>query len=399
VNQCDGALPQDDARSWVALSIAGARDTGPWLRLARAFGGAAAVLGADDAALREAGASRQAVARLRDAWSRHSTRVLADCERRAIAVATFASDDYPALLRALDDPPLVLYWRGQPPASCAPAVAVVGSRRCSDYGRRTAQRIGCEAAERGIVVVSGLARGVDAAAHRGALDGGRTAAVLAGGLERVYPGEHRGLADRILQGGGWLMSEQPPGQGPLPWLFPHRNRILTGLALATVVVEAGQRSGSLASARHALVQGRDVLVVPGPIDAPLCVGTNTLLRAGAGPYLGLEDLGATAGLAEMVARKTDEAPPNALKDKGLDNDEATRLMAVLERGPMGIDALLEATSLDGARVLALLTALELAGLVERRGAGAFGTPLRNAGRPTRLSQERRRSGRGSGRDP
>ncbi len=274
-------------------------------------------------------------------------------------------------------------------------MAVVGSRRCSDYGRRTAQRIGCDAAERGIVVVSGLARGVDAAAHRGALEGGRTAAVLAGGLERIYPGEHRGLADRIVSGGGWLMSEQPPGQGPRPWLFPHRNRILTGLALVTVVVEAGQRSGSLASARHALAQGRDVLAVPGPIDAPLCVGTNTLLRQGAGPYLGMEDLGATAGLAELVAAKGAQSVQNALKDEWLDDAEAACVVAALERGPLGLDALLEATALDGTRVLALLTALELAGLVERRAAGAYAAAPRGRDAPC---PRRGRSG-GSGRDP
>ncbi len=396
VSVCDRAAGDDDTRAWVALALAVAKDTGPWLHFARALGGVTAALQADDAALLRAGASVEAVARLREAWSRRSARVVAECERRAIGVATFASCDYPALLRELADPPLVLYWRGQVPASCGPAVAVVGSRRCSDYGRRTAQRIGGDVAEHGVVVVSGLARGVDSAAHRGALETGRTAAVLAGGLDRIYPGEHRGLADRILQEGGWLMSEQPPGQGPRPWLFPHRNRILTGLALATVVVEAGQRSGSLASARHALAQGREVLAVPGQIDAPLSVGTNLLLREGAGPYLGLEDLGAIAGLAVLVAAKTRGPAENSLQDASLVDADAVRLVAALEHGPLGLDALLEATALDGARVLALLTALELAGLVERRAAGAYGALLR---RPGASRVEKRRDSSVSGADP
>jgi len=393
---CDGALESEDTRAWIALALAGARDTAPWLRLVRTTGSASAVLRAEDAAIQKAGASAEAVARLRQEWAGRSERIVADCERRRIGIAPFDSCDYPALLRELADPPLVLYWRGQIPACCGPAVAVVGSRRCSDYGRRTARRIGCEIAERGVVVVSGLARGIDAAAHHGALETGRTAAVLAGGLERIYPAEHRGLADRVVERGGWLMSEQPPGQGPRPWLFPHRNRILTGLALVTVVVEAGQRSGSLASARHALAQGRDVLVVPGPIDAPLSIGTNALLRDGAGPYLGIEDLGANAGLAGLVTRQAPDSRQKALQDEWLDDAEASCLLAALQCGPLGLDALLEATALDGARVLALLTALELAGLVERHAAGAYGM---SPGRRASPSSGRRNDGSGSGHDP
>ena len=187
---------------------------------------------------------------------------------------------YPALLRAIADPPDRLYVRGTIPSGCM--IAVVGSRRATPYGLRVAERLARELAGLGVVVVSGLARGVDAAAHRGALAaGGQTVAVLAGGLDRIYPPEHASMAEQIA-GQGALLSEARDGTAPLPGLFPVRNRIISGLSRGLVVVEAAERSGALITARMALEQGREVFAVPGSIENPLTAGTHGLIRDGAG---------------------------------------------------------------------------------------------------------------------
>lgn len=362
---------QSELRAWVALSLCASGRPDLWLAVARDLGGpvAAATAGDEDLAAREIAPATIAV--LREAWASSAPRVLERCARLGIRVSGYGSADYPALLAEIRDAPLALFWRGIAPAECAPAVAVVGARRCTDYGERTAERIAAEMAAAGIVVVSGLARGVDVAAHRGALSRGRTAAVLAGGLDRIYPGEHRSVAERIERSGGCLLSEQPPGVRPLPYLFPYRNRIITGLGLATVVVEASARSGSLASARHALDQGRDVFAVPGPIDSPASEGTNRLIAQGAALFSRTADLAALGALAGLVEVKK----PKHLKKKdiaglGLGEGEAAVLTAIVA-GAATADEIAEAAALDGTRVLALLTALELDGLVRREVHGRF----------------------------
>lgn len=389
---CHVPAGDEDLRAWVALSLCSEGKPQPWLDLATALGGALAVVTAGDEDLAERGASAAAIALLREAWSRRSSRLVDSAGRLGLGIATFASPAYPPPLRLIPDPPLVLYWKGAEPASCSPAVAVVGSRRCSDYGARTAERVGRELAAAGVVVVSGLARGVDAAAHRGALGSGRTSAVLAGGLDHIYPGEHRGLADRIVEAGGCLLSEQPPGERPRAWLFPYRNRILTGLSLATVVVEADARSGSLASARHALDQGREVFAVPGPIDSPSSVGTNRLLSQGASPFCGTTDLRAVSGLSKLLDKKSVKLLETIGIDVGtVDEGQASLLLAVAA-GATRPDEMAGAAALDGARVLALLTALELDGLVRREAHGAF--VVSDSGRriATELKRRRGRSG-------
>ncbi len=364
-------MQDDELRAWVALSLCASGRPDLWLEVVRELGGAAAAATASDDALASRGVSPATIAALREAWSDAAPRALDRSARLGIRAAGYGSADYPALLATVRDAPLALFWRGAPPASCAPAVAVVGARRCTDYGERTAERISAAMAGAGVVVVSGLARGVDVAAHRGALSRGRTAAVLAGGLDRIYPGEHRSIAGRIEDSGGCLMSEQAPGVRPLPYLFPYRNRIITGLALATVVVEASARSGSLASARHALDQGREVLAVPGPIDSPASEGTNRLLAQGAAIFLGTHDLAAIDGLSKLVEKK----PSKSLKKLDIDSlglgpGEASVLGAIVG-GAATADEITAVTALDGTRVLALLTALELNGLVRREAHGRF----------------------------
>src|SRR5581483_7568017 len=187
-----------------------------------------------------------------------------------------------------------------------PCVAVVGARACSQYGTEIAVQLGRELARAGVVVVSGLARGVDGAAHRGALETGSTVAVLGCGIDRDYPRAHAELAARIAAS-GLIVSEYAPGVEPAPWRFPARNRIVAGLADATVVVEARERSGALITADFALEEGRDVLVVPGEITSHLSHGTNALLRLGAVPATCVEDVLAVIGLEARPAAR--EPPP------------------------------------------------------------------------------------------
>jgi DNA processing protein len=370
-------VSDDETTAWLAIALAAEGRPDGWLRLVSAFGGALAAVRAGDEALAAAGARPAAIEKLRESWRDDAPRHMERCRRLGLRIAALGDSAYPALLRQVPDPPLALFWKGCEPSACSPAVAVVGARACSDYGERTARSLGRGLAEAGIVVVSGLARGIDVAAHRGALEGGRTAAVLAGGLDRIYPPEHTGLASNILDRGGCLLTEQPAGRTPRAWLFPFRNRIITGLCQATVVVEARSRSGSLASARHALDQGRDVLAVPGPIDSPLSEGTNRLLRHGAAPFCALTDLAGIPGL-----RSLDEKNRHKLSKKkvilpdDLSPKEAV-IIAFLDHSPATADQICASTALDGTEVLALLTALELDGHVRREGHGLFRATVGN----------------------
>ena len=210
---------------------------------------------------------------------------------------------YPPLLRELHDPPPTLYVRGEVESLAAPGVAVVGARSCSAYGAQVARALARDLAAAGLVVVSGLARGVDGEAHRGALEsGGRTIAVLGCGIDRDYPRSHAELARRIVSS-GVVVSEYPAGVEPAPWRFPARNRIIAGLSLATVVVEARERSGALITADFALELGRDVFAVPGEITSGLSAGTNDLLRQGAAPLSSVRDLLEALGVEPTPARE------------------------------------------------------------------------------------------------
>ena len=205
-------------------------------------------------------------------------RILADCARGDMFLLSMQDAAYPARLRDIFDPPVLLYGKGSLPLfDEEAAIAVVGTRSCTPYGLRCAHRMGYELARQGAVVVSGMAKGIDGAAMRGALQaGGFTAAVLGGGVDVVYPAENRRLYEDIAAT-GVLLSEYPPGTEPLPGHFPVRNRIISGLSLAALVVEAPVRSGALITAHAALDQGRDVFAVPGPIDAAASVGCNRLI--------------------------------------------------------------------------------------------------------------------------
>jgi DNA processing protein len=260
---------------------------------------------------------------------------------------------YPALLAELHDPPARLHLRGGDAEILSrPAVAVVGARSCSRYGAQVARDLARELASAGVVVVSGLARGIDGEAHRGALAaGGLTVAVLGCGIDRDYPRAHAELARRIAES-GLVVSEYPPGVEPAPWRFPARNRIVAGLAAATVVVEARKRSGALITADFALELGRDVFAVPGEITSGLSKGTNDLIRQGATPLLGADDVLEALGL-----ERAPPAPPPNL------SPEAGAVLAVLADGAAALDELSRMTGLGSPEVAVALTELELAGLV------------------------------------
>jgi DNA processing protein len=260
---------------------------------------------------------------------------------------------FPPLLRELHDPPPGLFVRGSAEAALLsqPAVAIVGARACSSYGAQVARLLGRELAAAGLVVVSGLARGIDGEAHRGALEaGGATVAVLGCGIDRDYPAAHAHLAHGICET-GLVVSEYAPAIEPAPWRFPARNRIIAGLAGATVIVEARERSGALITADFALEAGREVFAVPGEITSTLASGTNALLRLGATPLTSAEDVLESFGIRPL--------PPERL-DLG---ETARNVLAAVASEPAGADELCRATGLDAAALATALADLGLAGAV------------------------------------
>jgi DNA processing protein len=234
-------------------------------------------------------------------------------ERFGVRLVVRGTPEYPAVLATIPDPPYLLYVRGTITSADANAVALVGSRSCTEYGKRVAQRLATGLVRAGMTIVSGLARGIDGVAHRAALQaGGRTLAVLAGGLSRIYPPEHAGLADEVAASGA-LLTESCMTQEPLAGLFPVRNRIISGLCKAVVLVEAAEKSGALITATHAAEQGRSVLAVPGSVESAASGGTNELIRKGAVLCRGVDDiLEEIRGVSAMVdAADASEASPAA----------------------------------------------------------------------------------------
>jgi DNA processing protein len=265
---------------------------------------------------------------------------------------------FPPRLRAIHDPPPGLFLRGELPFDQLrrPAVAIVGARACSDYGAHVARTLARELAREGVVVVSGLARGVDGWAHRGALEGaGVTVAVLGCGIDRDYPRAHGTLARQITER-GLIVSEYPPGVAPAPWRFPARNRIVAGLVDAVVVVEARDRSGALITADFALEEGREVLAVPGEITAGLSKGTNALLRLGAVPATSADDVLEVLGLEP---RPADPEPAPS-------TEAGVAVLAAIAAGAATADEVSRHTGLSAAAAAAVLTELELSGMVAAR---------------------------------
>jgi DNA processing protein len=265
---------------------------------------------------------------------------------------------FPLPLLAIADAPPALWYRGVLDVLDAPAVGIVGSRAASAVALETAGRLAADLASRGVVVVSGLARGVDSAAHRGALRTGRTIAVLGSGLERIYPPEHAGLA-RDIAGSGLVVSEYPPARPPLPLHFPQRNRLISGLSRAVVVIEASDGSGSLITAAFALQQGREVMAVPGNVLSGRNRGGHALIRDGAAIVESADDIMSELGL---------QPPPTVSKRSG----SVDPILRGMDAGhAYDLDALADQSGMRAARLLPHLLDLELKGLIRRVEGGRF----------------------------
>ena len=286
--------------------------------------------------------------------------LLARVDAAGIGIVTWHHPAYPARLRRIAFPPFLLYVRGAAELLDTRAVAVVGTRSASAYGRRAAAQIAGDLAAAGVTIVSGLALGIDAVAHQAALEaGGGTVAVLGCGVDVVYPERNRQLTGRIAAEGA-LVSEYPPGRPPDAGNFPARNRIVSGLALATVVVEAGVKSGALITAAFAAEQGGDVFAVPGSIYSPNSAGTNHLIASGAGMARSADDI---LGAADLTHAADQNAARRALPT---DPTEAALLVHLLAE-PVHVDALTRAAGLESAVVTGTLTLMELKGLVQHVG--------------------------------
>jgi DNA processing protein len=278
--------------------------------------------------------------------------------KAGIHVLTLFDDDYPINLSQIDAPPPLLYVRGALQPNDSWAIAIVGTRRASTYGREVAHSLSRDLAGQGITVVSGLALGVDTVAHRSSLEhGGRTIAVLGSGVDQIYPPENRGLAQMIAENGA-VISEYPLGTRPDASNFPPRNRIISGLSRGVVIVEAGERSGALITARFAAEQGRDVFAVPGSILHPGSSGCNTLIQQGAIPLLSINDVLGQLNMEQVhiqqAARATIAADP-----------QEAALLRFLNREPLHLDDLVRQSAMPAPQVAGLLTLMELKGLVRQ----------------------------------
>ncbi|HSB35263.1 MAG TPA: DNA-processing protein DprA [Thermoanaerobaculia bacterium] len=278
--------------------------------------------------------------------------------------------EFPRLLREIPRPPRRLWLRGLP-LGTRPAVAVVGARRASRAGLAAARHLAAGLAKAGVVVVSGFARGIDAAAHRAALEtGGTTVAVFGCGLDVCYPAEHAALLEDLVAG-GTAISEFDPGERPLPYYFPVRNRLIAGLSRLVLVVEAAEKSGSLITARYAADFGRDVAAVPGPILTDGCAGSNALLKDGAILVRDVEDVLAELEEPALVRPATRTGLRAPVPPPDLDPDAAAVLAALDAEEPRDADALVAATSLSASRLSSALVRLELEGLATALPGGLF----------------------------
>jgi DNA processing protein len=349
----------DGALGWLALAVCPGLTPRQAFGLIARFGSPAGVLGAGPAALDAAGAGA-AAAEIGGALDRGRTEARALGSAGATLV-TWDDPGYPARLRQIPDPPLALAVRGTLGDPDEPAVAIVGTRRASEYGRRMATAIARGLAQGGITVVSGLAAGIDGTAHRAALDGGgRTVAMLGTGIDRVYPSWHAELAASVAARGA-LVSEFACGTPPLPYNFPRRNRLISGVALGTVVVEAAEESGSLITAACALEQNRAVYAVPGPVGPAGHRGPHRLIQQGARLVTSAEEIveDLLPSLRPcLVARRA------AAAEAGLTPPEHRILIALGEEG-LHVDEVIRAAGTPAAAVLETLLALELRGLVRQ----------------------------------
>jgi DNA processing protein len=346
---------------WIGFNLVKGIGTVRLRALLNTFGDIKSAWEAPVDALRASGLSANLVenlVRLRSSVSLE--KICDDIQAKGIEVITWEDPNYPERLREIDGSPPVLYLRGELKSEDEWAVAIVGTRRVTSYGRQATESIAGTLANSGVTVVSGLARGVDAIAHQAALEaGGRTLAVLGCGVDRVYPPEHRRLVEQISLNGA-LISDYPLGTPPEGQNFPPRNRIIAGLSMAVVIVEAGQRSGALITANFAVEQGRDVFAVPGNIYAPQSKGTNRLIQQGAHPLLAPKDVLDALDLTMVTEHRAARAvlPANATE---------AQLFGLLGQESLHIDEIRAQADLPIEEVTATLALMELKGMVRQLG--------------------------------
>ncbi len=350
-----------DKKFWVAFTLVKGIGAVRLRALLDYFGDAESAWNASPFDLASAGLTAKLAQRvLETRASLNLEQYLAQIEAQGINVLTWADPEYPAKLKEIDQPPPVLYLRGNFSSEDAWAVAIVGTRAVTAYGRQVAEETAAALAQNGVTVVSGLARGVDAVAHSAALKaGGRTLAILGSGVDRIYPPEHRAMAEKIaLQGA--VISDYAPGTPPESANFPPRNRIISGLSLAVVVIEAAETSGALITAAFAAEQGRDVFALPGNIFAPQSKGTNRLIASGAKPLLVARDILDALDLTRNVERR------EIRKVLPADPTEAS-LFQVIGSQPLHVDEIRAQTGLPIDQVSSTLAMMEIKGLIRQVG--------------------------------
>ncbi len=350
---------------WIAFSLVKGIGAVRFRALLDFFGCAEMAWNAPTDALRQAGLSPKIIENLLKVRAQVSLDQLAErITRLGVSVLTWDDDLYPRRLKTIDQPPPVLYLRGSLALDDEWAVAVVGTRRISAYGRQVTEDLAGALARSGVTVVSGLARGVDAVAHQSALKaGGRTLAILGSGVDRIYPPEHERLAAQIAEAGA-VISDYPPGTPPDAQNFPPRNRIISGLSMCVVVTEAGETSGALITTQFAAEQGREVFAVPGSILSPNSRGPNKLIRDGARPMLNAQDVLESLNMELVVEQRT------ARTTLPTDPIEA-QLYQALGSEPIHVDDLRAQTALPIEKVTAALTMMELKGLARQMGGMSY----------------------------
>ena len=351
----------DPKQFWVGFNLVKGIGAARLRMLLNYFEDIEAAWNASSQQLREAGLSQKIVESLlqvRTDGSLEKTwqRIFA----QEIQVITWDDDEYPRRLKEIDQPPPVLYVRGGVGIADEWSIAIVGTRRITAYGRQVTEEIAGALAGSGLTVISGLARGVDSIAHKAALaTGGRTIAVLGSGVDIIYPQEHRALAEKIIAQGA-LISDYPPGTPPEGVNFPPRNRIISGLSLGVIVVEASERSGALITAEFAVDQGRDVFAIPGPIYAPQSIGCNRLIQQGAYMLLKPRDVLESLDLNLVVEKRAARSVLPA-------NPTEAQLLSSLSQQPLHVDEIQARTNLPVENVTAALTMMELKGMVKQVG--------------------------------
>lgn len=360
------SIADNSTCDWIALTFVKGIGSRTAAFLIDRFGSPTACFAASASALESAGLKRETISAMKSAGPREqASRQLEELDKLGAEVLTLAGERYPDLLRETYDPPIVLYAKGDiQRAMSQPALAVIGSRHCSTYGRNVTEMLARELAQRGITIISGLARGIDSTAHRSAIDGGGlTVAVMGTGLDTIYPKENRKLADQIIEQGA-LITEFPLETPPLPQNFPFRNRVISGLSLGVLIIEGAERSGSLITARMAYEQGREVFAVPGNITSSKSFGPNYLIKDGAKLVQTWRDVVEEFPLelkaSILASERTEERPQQlSLDEVALSDAERKVLVSLRDDEPIHIDQLISRMSLSSGELLSALLKLEM----------------------------------------